>query len=341
MTTTNVTGIIAPAIGNPTRCWATVRQRENPCTSDFAINSVKRPQIILIVLIVSDTSEKPTPPGEFPESNYTSSFSQVIDPDIYTKLMLRLNQGILGNIVVSQSQDWLEDNIIIHGTIQSSTVTMLKLTTPVLAFKPNSSRAISIVSLNMSESDRKEAFDQQNWTRVDVQIMFPRHFEDFDALTIEHLHRGSIRIQDTAVQDTMMLLATDGNVVLQEIEVNRQLMVDARNGQVKGKSISAPRLVKVNAAQDVELELVSYSSRLDVRVVSKSYAEVVMTRPFYGHFLVETTYWLSYPKLDLTPYYVLRKNDSGIREGYTTWDGYEPALLPRIDIKGRTAKLKA
>ncbi|KAF9112564.1 hypothetical protein BGX27_003155 [Mortierella sp. AM989] len=275
-----------------------------------------------------------------PENAQVIKLIQSIDPNIYNELKVQLDVGITGNIFVTRSKDIFQQDIIITTTMKASTPRMLKYMTQDLVLKNGTSRAESSIFMNMTNTELKQAL-KRNCTLVDVEIAFPRQLSEFGTIEIHSLYRGTIQVvlDEEFMFDRFLVRAEKGNVNIKDAVVKGELNVMAKEGSIEAIA-AVKKVANLSAKNKLDFQLASKSSELDVRAISHTdRASVVLTRRFYGHFSVMTTD--SRPELLApTAFLMLIKSDNHTLYGYISEDGWEPWCLPRLQIRGSSAKLE-
>ncbi|KAG0278622.1 hypothetical protein BGZ95_003568 [Linnemannia exigua] len=251
---------------------------------------------------------------EIPENAEVASMSYTFNPEDYREFFFHLDEGITGDIVVTQSRDRIENNVTITITAQGSTPDMLSA----IALNTIPNRRTSLVEtnifLNMKPYELRTALSR-NCTHVEVDITFPRSLVDYDLIQLESRYGGHVivRLQDetstttTTTVERIEVLTKDGDVSVNQVSITNTLNVVAKRGAVQA-DVEVGKIVNVQAGKDVVLELESMSSSMDVKVSSSDNAQVTMV-------------------------------DNHTLKGYMSYNRYEPAYLPRIEIEGYTARL--
>ncbi|KAG0292646.1 hypothetical protein BGZ96_003860 [Linnemannia gamsii] len=177
----------------------------------------------------------------------------------------------------------------------------------------------------------------RNCTRVEVDIIFPRRMLDYDLIQLESNYAGNVQVRmdpkgaGTAVVDKLEIFARSGSVSVKDLVVSEAMNVLTKDnkGQVEVQ-VQAGKVVRVQAENDVVLDLESHTNMLDVKVTTSSNAQVTMT----------TSHFSSHPEFFATPCcFYQQKRDNHTLVGYMSYNGYEPGYYPRIDVKGYQARL--
>ncbi|KAF9350842.1 hypothetical protein BGX26_011021 [Mortierella sp. AD094] len=215
-----------------------------------------------------------------PKDAQVLTFNQTIDPSVFRELTLRLDKGITGNVVVSTSRDRKQRDILITASMRASTPTMLQLISHELYLTNGTSRrAESTIFMDMSGSELNQAL-KRNCTRVNVDIIFPRHLTEYGIIEIESLYRGNVKVQYDREfwSDEFFIRTTNGDVELNDVIVKDELNVEAKSGSISARA-AVKRAVRLTASGRVKLTSTSTSSSLDVSAVSlNSEAVVVLVR---------------------------------------------------------------
>ncbi|KAG0066840.1 hypothetical protein BGZ90_001245 [Linnemannia elongata] len=295
-----------------------------------------------LVCLVSHLSYECTIPEDAQAITKEYSF----DPTDYRDLFFHLDEGITGDITVSQSRDRTEGNITILVTAQASTPELLSFitlkTTPV---RRNSFLETSLF-LDMKSSDIRTALDR-NCTRLEVDIIFPRHLYEYDLIQIESRYKGNVivamdprRSADARMAvERLEIMAKEGSVVVKDLMVTEAMNVVTKGGKGKVEAqVEVEKVIRVQAKKAVSLLVENWSNGLDLKVETSGKAQVAMKTPFYGHLWLKTS--------DDPPEFFAsaccfyqRKRDNNTLIGYMSYNGYEPGYLPRIDVKGYNTRL--
>ncbi|KAG0209895.1 hypothetical protein BGX33_005274 [Mortierella sp. NVP41] len=187
---------------------------------------------------------------------------------------------------------------------------------------------VSTMSYSFDPADYRELYfhldEGINCTNVEVDIIFPRRLFSYDLLQLESHFKGNVQVRlddrDTAttVIKSLEILAKEGNVGVRDVVVTRAMNIVARSGAVEGKA-EVERVVRVSASKGVDLELESRTNTMEVKVNSNRHAQVTM--------------------LFARCCFYQQKVNNNTLIGFVSYTGYEPGYLPRIDIKGDTARL--
>ncbi|KAF9400508.1 hypothetical protein BGX21_004130 [Mortierella sp. AD011] len=226
-----------------------------------------------------------------PEDAQVLTFKQVINPNVFRELSLRMDKGITGDVVVSTSRDPAQRDIIIKGSMRASTPTMLQFISHELHLTNGlSRRAESTIFMDMTESEINQAL-KRNCTQVNVDIIFPRYLTEYGIIEINSLYRGDVKVSYDRefLSDQLFIRSTSGDVELDYVIVRDELNVEARSGSIHATA-AVKRTVRMTASDMVQLISTSTSSSLDVTAVSlKGRAIITSLRQFYGHFLIRSS----------------------------------------------------
>ncbi|KAG0012269.1 hypothetical protein BGZ80_000090 [Entomortierella chlamydospora] len=297
--------------------------------------------VLAIIIWVASLCEDCWYTCSIPEDAQILTFNQVIDPNVFRELSLRLDKGITGDVVVSTSRDPAQRDILIKASMRASTPTMLQFISHELHLTNGSyRRAESTIFMNMTESELNQAL-KRNCTRVNIDIIFPRYLTEYGIIEINSLYRGNVKVNYDRefLSDQLFIRSTSGNVALDYVIVRDELNVEARSGSIYAMA-AVKRAVRMTASDTVQLISTSTSSSLDVTAVSlRGRAIVTSQRRFYGHFLI----WSSQSRPELigpSDYLVVTTSDNHTIEGFYTSNGWEPPRLPRLQVKGSSARLE-
>ncbi|KAG0379317.1 hypothetical protein BGX24_000874 [Mortierella sp. AD032] len=237
---------------------------------------------VLLGIIIMVCNISPT--CEVPENAEVATMSYTFNPEDYREFFFHLDEGIMGDIIVTQSRDREENNVTITITAQGSTPDMLSA----IALNALPNRRTSLVEtnifLNMNPSELRTALSR-NCTRVEVEIAFPRSLVDYDLIQLESRYGGHVVVQlqdettarTTTTVERIEILAKGGDVSVKQVSVARALNIVAKQGVVQA-DVEVGKIVKVQAS-DVDLALESISSSMDVKVSSSNKAQVIMKAP--------------------------------------------------------------
>ncbi|KAF9186612.1 hypothetical protein BGZ51_001867 [Haplosporangium sp. Z 767] len=270
-----------------------------------------------------------------PDDAKIVTFNQTIDPSQYTNLFFHLDRGITGDVIVTQSRDRVEQNIQIFVTTKASTAEMLQHISSSLDFKPRTFRAESKFFMDMESSDLKRALSK-NCTWVEIDVILPYRLGSIDSLEIQSTFKGGvqIRMDEASITDKLIVKAKEGDVSLKETRIGKELNLVADGGKVEARRIAIDKVVRINARREVDLELDSRSSSLDVKVSSASeYAQVLLMQPYWGHIALKS-YWGPSELFTRQCCFYTQKSDEHHLEGYFSIIGFEPWGLPKVEIKG-------
>ncbi|KAG0205284.1 hypothetical protein BGX28_003086 [Mortierella sp. GBA30] len=285
--------------------------------------------LLVLIVMLCDFSD-----CQIPDDAEVLAFNQTIDVTKYSGLSFKLDQGISGDIVVSQSRIRSEKDIQIFMYMKASTPSMLGNMAASLDVEPRNSLARSRVFMNMTNSDLKNAL-KKNCTWVDVEIIFPYRLDGgFESLEIYNTFKGNIqiRLDDVLLREKLILQTTRGDVTVKDVAIVRKVNIVANDGRIDAR-VTADGVVVLKASRDVELELSSRSNRLDMKVSSTSDdVIVILTRSFYGHISLSSS--SERPELMAGCCFYVTRSDNHTLKGYFSMSGYEPYYLPRIEIDG-------
>ncbi|KAG0247990.1 hypothetical protein BG011_000658 [Mortierella polycephala] len=269
-----------------------------------------------------------------PEDAKIVTFNQTIDPSQYTNLFFHLDRGITGDVIITQSRDRAEQNIQILVTTKASTAEMLQHIASSFDFEPRSLRAESKFFMDMESSDLKRALSK-NCTWIEVDVILPYRLGSIDSLEIQSTFKGGvqIRMDQVSITDKLIVKAKEGDVTLKDTKIGKELNLVADGGRVEARGVTIDKVVRINARREVDLELDSKSSSLDVKVSSAEYAQVVLMRSYWGHIALKS--YFDPPELVTRQccFYTRKSNDRSL-EGYFSITGFEPWGLPKVEIKG-------
>ncbi|KAF9131468.1 hypothetical protein BGW39_001781 [Mortierella sp. 14UC] len=284
---------------------------------------------------------------KIPEDAEVTTMSYTFDPAEFQEFFFHLDEGMTGDIIVTQSRDRAETNATILITAQGSTSQMLSAISLTTLPNPRTSLLEANLFLNMPASEIRAALNR-NCTRVEVEIAFPRSMVDYELIQLESRYSGHVvvRLQDRATAtktlvERVEVLAKSGDVSVKDVSVTRALNVVAKKGAVEVQ-VETGRIVNIQAAKDVMLELESRSSSMDVKVSTSQGAHVTMKTPFWGHLSLKTKSLFDRPEFypSRCPQCLYpQKVDNNTLKGFMSYSGYEPGYLPRIEMEGYTARL--
>jgi hypothetical protein len=162
-------------------------------------------------------------------------------------------------------------------SMQASTPEMLSFMTSSLELSPRLGKAESKIFMDMPKRMLDKALNR-NCTKVNVEIIFPRQLSEFHTIEIESSHKGNVRIRMDEIYLTNKLWVRTkvGNVNIKDTVVENEL-----NVQAKGKleaNVAVKSLVKLEASGDINLDLASLSSSLDVNANAGGKAIVFLVR---------------------------------------------------------------
>ncbi|KAF8941285.1 hypothetical protein BGZ47_007444 [Haplosporangium gracile] len=281
---------------------------------------------------------------KIPEDAQVATMEYSFDPADYRELFFHLDEGITGDISVSQSRDRIESNVTILITAQGSTPEMLSAISLKTIPSPRSSFLEANIFLSMKSSSEIRAALARNCTRVEVDIIFPRRLLDYDLIQLESNYAGNVIVamdpKGAASLERLEISTKSGSVLVKDLVVTEAINVVTKDeGEVEAQ-VDVAKVIRIQAKNDVSLALKSWTNALDLKVDTSSEAHVTMKTPFYGHFWLKTTSYFSSPEFFAASCcYYERKRDNNTMIGYMSYNGYEPAYLPRIDVKGYTARL--
>ncbi|KAF9153680.1 hypothetical protein BG015_002890 [Linnemannia schmuckeri] len=281
---------------------------------------------------------------KIPEDAQVTTMEYSFDPADYREFFFHLDEGITGDISVSQSKDRIESNVTILITAQGSTPEMLSAISLNTIPSRRSSFLETNIFLNMKSSEVRAALSR-NCTRVEVDIIFPRRLLDYDLIQLESNYAGNVIVamdpKGAASIERLEISTKSGSTLVKDVSVTEAMNVVTKGGEGKVEAqVDAAKVIRVQAKKDVSLTLESWTNALDLKVDTSSNAQVTMKTPFYGHFWLKTTSYFSSPEFFAsTCCYYERMRDNNTIIGYMSYNGYEPGYLPRIDIKGYTTRL--
>ncbi|KAF9541100.1 hypothetical protein EC957_003427 [Mortierella hygrophila] len=284
-----------------------------------------------------------------PEDAQVATMEYSFDPADYRELFIHLDEGITGDISVSQSRDRTEGNITILITAQASTPELLSFITLKTTPTPRNSFFETSLFLDMKSSDIYKAL-ARNCTRLEVDIIFPRHLYDYDFIQIESRYKGNVivamdpkrSVGARIAVERLELLARAGSVTVKDLLVTEAMNVVTKGGEGNVEAqVEVRKVARVQAKGDVSLTVESWSNGLDLKVDSSGRPQVAIKTPFYGHLWLKTISIFDGPPefFASTCCFYERKRDNHTLVGYMSYNGYEPGYFPRIDIQGRNTRL--
>ncbi|KAF9931726.1 hypothetical protein FBU30_009650 [Linnemannia zychae] len=290
----------------------------------------------IVVAIIHEANE-----CKVPENAEETIISYSYDPADFRDFFFHLDEGISGDIYVSQSRDRVESNVTIHISAKGNTHDMLSA----ISFKTNPNHRGGIletkIHLDMTPSEISAALSK-NCTRVEVDIIFPRHMIEYNLIQLESRYKGDVRLrlENTVNVERVEILAKSGSVQVRDVVVTDEMNIVAKRGRVETQSVEIQNAIRVNAKSDVSLELISYTYSMNAKVFTGGNAQVRLRNQFWGHFSLTTTSD-NPPQLVSVQYgYNEQERTNNTLKGFMSYSGYEPGYLPRVDIRGLTARLE-
>ncbi|KAG0307909.1 hypothetical protein BGZ98_009475 [Dissophora globulifera] len=195
-------------------------------------------------------------------------FSYSLNPQQYSRLTVKLDYGISGDVVISQSENFFEKNILIYGSMKASTLPLFDCMSHTLIRDSYASTAKHFIFADMPYPELEEALKKYAM-RVTLSVVIPRHLDNYAAIEILSSFQGDVRValNDGRLTEGLTVKANQGNVILEGLNVLGPLKVEARHGKVQAK-VGAERIVKMSASGPLELEITSTGEGLDLDVVS-------------------------------------------------------------------------
>ncbi|KAF9127705.1 hypothetical protein BGX30_014680 [Mortierella sp. GBA39] len=284
-----------------------------------------------------------------PEDAQATTMEYSFDPTDYRELFFHLDEGITGDISVSQSRDKTEGNITILITAQASTPELLSFITLKTTPTPRNSFLETSLFLNMKSSDIRKAL-ARNCTRLEVDIIFPRHLYDYDFIQIESRYKGNVIVAMDPKRSAGARMAVEhlevsaeaGSVKVKDLLVTEAMNVVTKSveGDVEAQ-VEVGKVARVQAKGGVSLTVESWSNGMDLKVDTSGRAQVAMKTPFYGHLWLKTSSRFGDPPEFFASAccFYERRRDNNTLVGYMSYNGYEPGYFPRIDVKGYKTRL--
>lgn len=162
--------------------------------------------------------------------------------------------------------------------MQASSPQMLEHMSHILTFDTTRGKAESRIFIDMANTDLEKAL-KRNCTRVSVNIIFPWHLKEFDAIEIYNAFRGDVEVnlQDVYLLERLFVRVERGDATIKAY-VDRSIEVESRTGKVEA-DVKAQKTVVITTRHDLDLRVTSGSPDLNVRAVStKSSAKAVLVR---------------------------------------------------------------
>ncbi|KAI8353951.1 hypothetical protein B0O80DRAFT_451871 [Mortierella sp. GBAus27b] len=276
---------------------------------------------------------------KIPENAEVLQFAQSINANRYRELYLQLDQGITGNIAISQSVDPNQNDILILGSMQASSPEMLKIMSHSLIFDWSRPRANSRIFIDQEAAQLEKSL-KRNCTRVNLEIIFPLRLRNYDTIDVNSSFHGDVEINLKSVYltDRLAVKAEQGNVAV-KASVEREIEIESKTGKVEAE-LTATKSVVIMTRRDINLELTSRSSSLNARAVStKGSTKTILTQPFFGHFELSSTF--HEPELRGSKRFLkITHSDNITMEGYFSSSRQEPWYLPRVECGGSRVTLE-
>ncbi|KAF9427564.1 hypothetical protein BGZ94_004652 [Podila epigama] len=257
---------------------------------------------------------------------------------------------MIGNVVVKESEDWLDEKIVVKYAFQASSTALFdsfgnEITTD------SSQRKARIAFLIESDSaDETRRLLQGNCARVDVAIVYPRTRPGTGRLKIT-MQKGSAHFQFEKVHgypppsfDVIEVEAEMADIRLENVLVNNSTVIHSTSGPVYG-SLKTNGIVEANLVGGridlavLPLKVLGVAPRgrsgLDINLSTmKGDVDLLLAPSFRGHF--DLSAMVGSPAITSMTSDVIHYSSNAKTQlkGWTADDDVEPqGSLPRIVLR--------
>ncbi|KAF9311605.1 hypothetical protein BG003_007196 [Podila horticola] len=267
--------------------------------------------------------------------------------------ILHVQEGVYGNILVKESDDWAQRNITVLISSGSRLPNLLDTIAHDVRVNALARTAEIFVHLGTKDPKDKKKLLDNNCFRTNIEIRYPRSSSSSSSTGAGRLEaqvaNGEIAMdfgnplsRKPAVFESLGLATTNGDVSLRNVGVLQRTRIRTDRGSVKG-SLLSPGAVDVSTC-DGSIKLTVHSTALeggcgqqrqcslDLMMASKRGQVDLKLSPFFnGHF--DLTSASSKPIIEAPNWVYYTTNQTTKIAGWISDNGWEPPyILPRIDL---------
>ncbi|KAF9383804.1 hypothetical protein CPC16_008754 [Podila verticillata] len=250
-----------------------------------------------------------------PKGTEMRTSTSVFPPSKDLSVILHVQEGIYGNILVKESDDWAQRNITIRMSTGSSRSFLDRIVHDV-HLDPSAHTANVLVHMGTSDPRQTKHLLNNNCFRTNIEILYPRSSYSTGRLEVQVVYGeialefgGFLSRKPAAIFESLGLATMKGDVALRNVGVLKRTRIRTERGSVKG-SLLTPTAVDVSTD----------SGNIDLKSPS-----------FNGHFDLTST--SSSPKITANTWVRYTTNMTNKITGWVSDNGWEPPyVLPRIDL---------
>ncbi|KAG0349692.1 hypothetical protein BG005_010817 [Podila minutissima] len=293
----------------------------------------------------------------------TSSFP----PSEDLNFILHVQEGIYGNILVKESNDWAQRNITVHTSSGSRLPNLLDTVAIDVRLNSLARTAEIFVHLGTNDPEEKKKLLDDNCFRTNIEILYPRSSSSSSSSPSSSTGSGRLEVKVTygeialdfgkplsrkpaAIFESLGLATMKGDVSLRNVGVLQRTRIRTERGSVKG-TLLTPSAVDISTCDGrIDLKVHStalqgghgqHPSYLDLMLASKSGSVDLQLSPsFNGHF--DLTSASSTPTISALNWVHYTTNQTTKITGWVSDNGWEPPyMLPRIDLYSGSGAVSA
>ncbi|KAF9378811.1 hypothetical protein CPB97_009308, partial [Podila verticillata] len=204
----------------------------------------------------------------------------VFPPSKDLSVILHVQEGIYGNILVKESDDWAQHNITVRMSSGSRLPSLLDTTVHEVVLDPLAHMAKVFVHLGTSDPKETKRLLDNNCFRTDIEILYPRSSSPSDStgrLEVQVVY-GEIALdfgkylsrKPAAIFESLGLVTMKGDVALKNVGVLQRTRIRTERGSVKG-SLLTPTAVDIS----------THSGNIDLKVHSTALEKYGSQYPKY------------------------------------------------------------
>ncbi|KAG0034189.1 hypothetical protein BGZ81_005894 [Podila clonocystis] len=273
--------------------------------------------------------------------------------------ILHVQEGIYGNILVKESDDWSQRNITVRMSSGSRLPDLLDTITHDVRFNSLARTADIFVHLGTNDPNEKKKLLDNNCFRTNIEILYPRSSSSSSTgsgrLEVQVAY-GEIALdfgkplsrKPAAIFESLGLATMKGDVSLKNVGVLQRTRIRTERGSVKG-SLVTPGAADISAdSGSIDLRVHStalgngqYPRSLDLMLGSKSGdVDLKLSPSFNGHF--DLTSAASKPTIEASTWVYITSNKTTKITGWVSDNGWEPSyFLPRIEMYSGNGQVSA
>ncbi|KFH63430.1 hypothetical protein MVEG_10840 [Podila verticillata NRRL 6337] len=279
-----------------------------------------------------------------PKGTEMRTSTSVFPPSKDLSVILHVQEGIYGNILVKESDDWAQRNITIRMSTGSSRSFLDRIVHDV-HLDPSAHTANVLVHMGTSDPRQTKHLLNNNCFRTNIEILYPRSSYSTGRLEVQVVYGeialefgGFLSRKPAAIFESLGLATMKGDVALRNVGVLKRTRIRTERGSVKG-SLLTPTAVDVSTDSgniDLKVHSTALEGRgpqyLDVILASTSgNINLKLSPSFNGHFDLTST--SSSPKITANTWVRYTTNMTNKITGWVSDNGWEPPyVLPRIDL---------